>query len=192
MKHPYVLAPELILDNRVSLLLPIPVWDMPEEQVTIIYPMENRPDLVKVFGNEECWFSFRMAEEPLKYGEIEERLVQLLWSLKMAAPGMHISDVMPVAPMFGNKPVYYFTVCSMGLTSETYQFMYLLPIKGNTMIGTSCCDCKDAAVWDDIFKKIAASIRDLTNTWEYRVDHKNLLVKAGKYYESSTGETDSR
>lgn len=184
MENSKILTPVLILENRASLLLPVNTYDMPKERIETVYPMKNRPDQVIVYGKEECWFSFRMTEERLNDEDMGERLEQHRLMLKRAVPGIRVSNIITFDSMVAARTVHYFSVCSMGIESETYQYMYLFPIKGKTMIGTICCSCENAAAWEDKFKLIVASVVDLTPTWEYRINHKNLMIKARKYYES--------
>lgn len=175
------LIPITILENKVSICLPDGVCDMEEKRVAQLYPMKDKPQTVKVYGDEICWFSFLLLSKPLSDESIKENLRMVQQQFERLYPSM-IAEPLTSIHSESTKNKMYVSIASKGVTAETYQMMYLLSVRGKFMLGTACCDVKQQEDWKDVFKKVIVSATDLTSTWEYRYNQKNLLTWIETYY----------
>lgn len=175
------LEPVMILENKVSICLPDGVCDMEEKRVGQLYPMKAKPQSVKLYGDEICWFSFLLLSKPLCDKSIEENLRVVQQQFERLCPSM-IAEPLTSIHDTGIINKMYISIVSKGVMAETYQMMYLLPVRGEFMLGTACCDVSQQEDWKDIFKKVIVSAQDLTSTWEYHYDQKNLLTWIETYY----------
>lgn len=170
-----------LFESMMSLRLPEGVYDMKEERVSQIYPMKDKPQVVKVLGDEKCWFSFSLLQRPLTNQTILDNLRAIRMNFERVFPSMLEEPITSITDeTFNNK--MYFSIVSKGREKETYQMIYIFPVKGKLMMGTICCDAEQQWEWKELFKKVIASIVDLTSTWEYRYNQKNLPDWIEAYY----------
>jgi len=175
------LVPVTIFENKVSVCLPDGVCDMEEKRIAQLYPMKDKPQCVKVYGDEICWFSFLLLSKPLSNESIKENLRMVQQQFERLSPSMIVKPLTSIQSE-STKNKMYVSIASKGVTSETCQMMYLLPVKGKFMLGTACCDMKQQEDWKDVFEKVIVSAMDLTPTWEYRFNRKNLQTWVESYY----------
>lgn len=115
-----------ILENKVSVMLMEGTRDMSETRISQIYPMKERPQVVKVYGEEECWFSFMLTSNNLDEKTVFDVLSTFLMHFQQMYPSMLEEKITKLGNDSSSR--MYFSVCSGGVSGKTYQMIYILPV----------------------------------------------------------------
>lgn len=147
-------------DGKMSVMLPNKFIDMPLELAKMKYPMEQRPQVIKMNEQSDINFTFSILEVELKSENVQELNEGFYHIIKKAQP----ANVFYEKKLEEMKDTVagWFDFKSHGLDQKLYNLMYCIPIEGKLLHGIFNSPIQDAEAWKPIVLQVIHSIKDLT------------------------------
>lgn len=151
-----------VLGNKVSVMLPEGLADMPQGMAKIKYPSEQRPQVIKTSEDGTVNFTFSLYDTEFNERQIEDALGQFKAVIRKVNPAFIFYDFV----VESDKALGWFDFKSYGLDEQIYNVMYILPVEGKLMHGIFNCLYKDILEWKEAVHQIMMSVTDLTQKKE--------------------------
>lgn len=151
-----------VLSDKVSVMLPEGLTDMPLGIAKIKYPSEQRPQVIKTSDDGTVNFTFSLYDTEFNERQIEDALGQFKAVIRKVNPAFIFYDFV----VESDKTLGWFDFKSYGLDEQIYNVMYLLPVEGKLMHGIFNCLYRDILEWKEAVHQIMMSVTDLTQKKE--------------------------
>ncbi len=151
-----------VLSDKVSVMLPEGLTDMPLGIAKIKYPSEQRPQVIKTSDDGTVNFTFSLYDTEFNERQIEDALGQFKAVIRKVNPAFIFYDFV----VESDKALGWFDFKSYGLDEQIYNVMYLLPVEGKLMHGIFNCLYRDILEWKEAVHQIMMSVTDLTQKKE--------------------------
>ncbi len=151
-----------VLSDKVSVMLPEGLTDMPLGIAKIKYPSEQRPQVIKTSDDGTVNFTFSLYDTEFNERQIEDALGQFKAVIRKVNPAFIFYDFV----VESDKALGWFDFKSYGLDEQIYNVMYLLPVEGKLMHGIFNCLYRDILEWKEPVHQIMMSVTDLTQKKE--------------------------
>ncbi len=151
-----------VLSDKVSVMLPEGLTDMPLGIAKIKYPSEQRPQVIMTSDDGTVNFTFSLYDTEFNERQIEDALGQFKAVIRKVNPAFIFYDFV----VESDKALGWFDFKSYGLDEQIYNVMYLLPVEGKLMHGIFNCLYRDILEWKEPVHQIMMSVTDLTQKKE--------------------------
>lgn len=151
-----------VLSDKVSVMLPEGLTDMPLGMAKIKYPSEQRPQVIKTSDDGTVNFTFSLYDTEFNERQIEDALGQFKAVIRKVNPAFIFYDFV----VESDKALGWFDFKSYGLDEQIYNVMYILPVEGKLMHGIFNCLYRDILEWKEAVHQIMMSVTDLTQKKE--------------------------
>lgn len=145
-------------DGALKMYIPNTFIDMPEEARRFKYPSESRPEIIKCNNTGAIAITLKLVNSPISDEYIEELKSMMKAITQRLNPSNIFFDegILEV----NEKKIGYFDYKSSAIDDFLYNFVFLLELQGNTLIGTFSCSYSEHKQWkDDILFQMMKTIR---------------------------------
>lgn len=156
----YKFEEQHLLEDRVSVMLPVSFMDMKPNIAKVKYPSEQRPQVIKTNLNCSVNFTFSILEVPLEAAQVK--------SIKDDFYNI-IKKTQPTNIFYENKEeeinttmIGWFDYKSYAIDSHIYNLVFITPIDGKILHGTFSCLYKEAQNWKFVILQVMNTIEDIS------------------------------
>lgn len=145
-------------DGALKMYIPNTFIDMPEEARRFKYPSESRPEIIKCNNTGAIAITLKLVNSPISDEYIEELKSMMKAITQRLNPANIYFDegILEV----NEKKIGYFDYKSSAIDDFLYNFVFLLELQGNTLMGTFSCSYSEHKQWkDDILFQMMKTIR---------------------------------
>lgn len=145
-------------DGELKMYIPNTFIDMPEEARRFKYPSESRPEIIKCNNTGAIAITLKLVNSPISDEYIEELKSMMKAITQRLNPANIYFDegILEV----NEKKIGYFDYKSSAIDDFLYNFVFLLELQGNTLMGTFSCSYSEHKQWkDDILFQMMKTIR---------------------------------
>lgn len=145
-----------LLENQLTMRIPLQWEGLSEEQKKLKYPWEGRPDVI--LSNARVSMNLTLTQREVKMREERTEKVKNTteFILKKMHPGSEEmeSEVLEVE----GKTIAYFELMTQAMESRVYNLMFLFSLRERETIGTFNCLESDSYDWKALFFQMLESI----------------------------------
>jgi len=146
----------ILFDGNMRIFLPDSFVDMPEEYVVTKYPLEERPEIIKMGVGGSVAFSFQLVGQQLDDSETEVVINRLGKTLKQIQPfNLFLDSGSILTP---ESSVAWIDFKGYGIDQALYQCLFLTPVKGQMMLGMFHCAFSGMESWKPIIMEVLKTI----------------------------------
>lgn len=134
-----------LFEKKMSIMLPESFVDMPLERAKLKYPMEQRPQIIKMNETGDINFTFSFVEQQMKDNQVEQVMQLFKRVIKNAQPSNVFNE--ECVEQINGSTVGWFDYVSNGYDKKLFNMMYVLAVDGRLVHGVFNCALEDAANW---------------------------------------------
>jgi len=146
----------LLLDKKISVIMPEAFELMSKEHAEIKYPSVNRPDFI--YTNEKTTINFMLThrndkvpnEEIPKMKDVVQALVMKLY------PSSSVIESETIE--ISGKNLSYFDFMTPTLGADMYNLSFIFSLEGRAVLGACSCPENDMDDWKPVFLQMLGSI----------------------------------
>lgn len=153
------LEERLILNDKVKLLIPKELKEMPESLVSIKYSSAMRPALILLNECGSVDFKFNFLNQTTSEGLLDELCSRVKENIKkIYTSSVFFEDGSMVVD---NKRIVWFDFSNNVTGGNVYNLMFYVIIDNNILNGSYSCLYNEAVIWRKIFLESIESIREV-------------------------------
>jgi hypothetical protein len=164
----YTFVQRLVLDDRLSVLVPSNFTEMPEDFAKIKYPSGDRPKTILSDERGAVCFTFKTVDSPLENESVLELAEGMRSMLQKLNPSYLFYDSGVIETEQGIKTGYT-EYKSPALDDTVYNLMYFVPLDGITMMGTFSCPYGECEEWRPVVSETLGLTEIVRKEEEYDV-----------------------
>jgi hypothetical protein len=153
----YAFGRRLVLNDRLSVLIPEDFAEMPEGFAKIKYPSGDRPNTIISDERGAVCFTFNTIDSPLDNESARELAEEMKSILQRLNPSYVFFDSGIIETEQGGKTGFT-EYKSPALDDTVYNLMYFAPLDGITMMGTFSCPYGEFGEWRPKVEEILSLI----------------------------------
>ena len=144
-------------DEKLKMYIPKNFEDMPLEARKLKYPSENRPEIIKCNEDGSIAVTLKVIDSALD----EEHVKDVRDFMKSAIQKLNPANIFfeEGVLVVEEKHTGYFDFKSSAIDDFLYNFVFLLELSGNTLMGTFSCSYDEHMEWKDVLFPMANSIK---------------------------------
>lgn len=148
-----------LFEGKVSIMLPDNFVDMPPELARIKYPMEQRPQIIKMNEDGSINFTFSFLDIDVKNENLPEVIESLYMVIRNTQPA-NIFYEKKVEEINDTLSVGWFDYKSHGIDQKIYNLMYCIPMNGQLLHCVFNSPLQEVDTWKPIVLQVIHSIEN--------------------------------
>jgi hypothetical protein len=152
------LEEKILLDGRLTMLLPVRFKEMDEELMKIKYPDPDRPEWIYSNESGDVSMTFLLDEGEILPEEVEEVRDIIIGEMKRLYPASAVKDKKTIGK--GSNAVSLFSL-DIPLADETcYHLMFFRAMREGLLMGTFDCSVHEKKQWQQILPQILETMKE--------------------------------
>lgn len=153
-----------LFEDKMSIILPTILVDMPSNLSRLKYPSELRPQIIKTTLDTTVNFTFSRYDLDIEDTQIKEAAKQSQKMLKQLNPAYIFYEL--EEKNLTTTTISWFDFKSYAMDGQMYNIMYVTCIEGKLVHGNFNCLYKDMIEWKEVANQIILSTKDCTRKEE--------------------------
>lgn len=153
-----------LFEDKMSIILPTILVDMPSNLSHLKYPSELRPQIIKTTLDTTVNFTFSRYDLDIEDIQIKEAAKQSQKMLKQLNPAYIFYEL--EEKKLTTTTISWFDFKSYAMDGQMYNIMYVTCIEGKLVHGNFNCLYKDMIEWKEAANQIILSTKDCTRKEE--------------------------
>lgn len=153
-----------LFEDKMSIILPTILVDMPSNLSHLKYPSELRPQIIKTTLDTTVNFTFSRYDLDIEDTQIKEAAKQSQKMLKQLNPAYIFYEL--EEKNLTTTTISWFDFKSYAMDGQMYNIMYVTCIEGKLVHGNFNCLYKDMIEWKEAANQIILSTKDCTRKEE--------------------------
>lgn len=149
----------IFFENKMAILLPNILEDMPKSMIDIQYPYSTKPEIIKTNIDLQITFTFSLYEKNIRNEEVLKATEGIMRIISNVYPSSLMSGIHTY--IVNRNRLGWFDFEIGGMNGKIYNIMYIIPINNKLMLGTMNCPIEEFKKWKEIFRNIYVTITEL-------------------------------
>lgn len=152
------LEEKMILDGRLTLLLPVNFKEMDEELREIKYPDPDRPEWIYSNESGDVSMTFFLDEGEILTEEVESVRDIIIGEMKRLYPASAVKDKKRIGK--GKNVVSLFSMDIPLLDETCYHLMFFRAMAAGLLMGTFDCSVNEKKQWQQILPQLLDTMKE--------------------------------
>ena len=147
----------LLVEEKITMMVPEAFEEMSNEVARIKYPSEDRPNLILTDQTTAMNLMFNHMDQEIKNENVEDLRDQVINGMTRLNPGIKTQG--QGVEVISDRNVAYVEFTNPALDGKLYNLMYFLELEGRSLMVSFNCQTKNIKYWKEAAFEMMHSIK---------------------------------